>query len=244
MLRKLLLACALLGCQAAVAGVIEYKGYSRDASSQSVIGGGLEWMQWDATLGMSVNHALATYAKDGWVLASNVQVAALYNTFMFGNDTDRFADGNKWKVHQPGQMTQATFMDWQQGEDSPHSWFLQLFGYSRQSYCLDDDSLYCALPSDPFRDVFAIFGDADPASQALFVANISDDVTSRYSPTAELSYSIHYAQMYNAWIDYNGSYAEYAVALVRPQQAKVVAAPGTIALLLLGVACSCRRRLQ
>lgn len=41
----------------------------------------LEWLQWDQTVGMSVNDALKAYQQDGWALASNDQVVELFNTF-------------------------------------------------------------------------------------------------------------------------------------------------------------------
>ena len=43
----------------------------------------LEWLQWDETDGISINKALELHASDGWVLATNAQLAYLFNTFDF-----------------------------------------------------------------------------------------------------------------------------------------------------------------
>lgn len=75
------------------AALIEYNGYTLDESTNIVTGGGLEWLQWDVTVGMNINTALADIADGiiggvdygiGWSLASNVQMSSLFNAFDFG----------------------------------------------------------------------------------------------------------------------------------------------------------------
>lgn len=75
------------------AALIEYNGYTLDESTNIVSGGGIEWLQWDVTLGMNINTAVADIADGivdgvdygtGWSLATNVQMSSLFNAFGFG----------------------------------------------------------------------------------------------------------------------------------------------------------------
>ena len=79
--RALALVIILLTHQLAYAGPIEFKGYSRENSSNVVTGGGLEWLQWTVTKGMTIDSALKQYTAQGWRLANNEQMATLFNTF-------------------------------------------------------------------------------------------------------------------------------------------------------------------
>lgn len=56
-------------------------GYTHDTNTDIVIGGGLEWLQWDVTVGQSVETALSTHASDGWVIASNRQMGLVFHDF-------------------------------------------------------------------------------------------------------------------------------------------------------------------
>ena len=77
------------------AATISYNGYSLDTDTNIVTGGGLEWLQWDETVGISANDALVTY--DGWRLANATEFASLLNSFNFGttfDSSDMFAISN------------------------------------------------------------------------------------------------------------------------------------------------------
>ena len=70
MLKKILVAsCLLVTSMASQATIISHFGYERDSASNIVRGGGLEWLMWDVTKGMSINEALAAYS-DGLPLIS------------------------------------------------------------------------------------------------------------------------------------------------------------------------------
>lgn len=58
-------------------------GYTHDTSTNIVVGAGYEWLRWDVSAGMSIEE-LNTYASSGWELASNQQIADLFNDFQFG----------------------------------------------------------------------------------------------------------------------------------------------------------------
>ncbi len=69
------------------AAVITYGSYTHDTDTNIVIGDGLEWLQWDVTVGESIDSiqsSLNTLEGGGWTVASNVQMANLFNNFDFG----------------------------------------------------------------------------------------------------------------------------------------------------------------
>jgi len=84
LMKTLIASCLLVTSMASQATIISHFGYARDSASSIVKGGGLEWLKWDVTKGASINSALATYAKDGWSLATNTHITTLFNAFQFG----------------------------------------------------------------------------------------------------------------------------------------------------------------
>jgi hypothetical protein len=101
MFKKLLPLLFLFAGFQANASII-FNGYTHDTSTDIVTGGGLDWLQWDYTIGQSIDTALAGAATSayggGWALASNAQMAGLFNSFGFGafgtveHSTYRFSD--------------------------------------------------------------------------------------------------------------------------------------------------------
>jgi len=66
---------------------ISYGGYTHDTDTDIVAGNDLEWLQWDRTIGESINSIqsqLATLEGGGWRVASNIEMAQLFNAFDFG----------------------------------------------------------------------------------------------------------------------------------------------------------------
>lgn len=85
MFKKILVPLMLLTlCSHVSAALITHNGYTLDDTTSIVTDGTTEWLQWDLTIGSTINQALATYAADGWVLASNTQMSKLFNVFGFG----------------------------------------------------------------------------------------------------------------------------------------------------------------
>lgn len=85
----------LMSASEVTAELVEYNGYTLDESTNIVSDGNLEWLQWDVTRGMSIDTALAEIADGdidgvdygtGWALASNFQMATLFNVFGLGAD--------------------------------------------------------------------------------------------------------------------------------------------------------------
>lgn len=97
-----------------------YLDYSVDETSGTVTGNGYEWLRWDQTLGMSIDEALTTYSSDGWRVASNSEMAFLFNDFGVNYDMGNYitydADENT------GQSV------WDDSASTPYYLFQEMFG--------------------------------------------------------------------------------------------------------------------
>jgi hypothetical protein len=159
----LLLTLSLCSVQRVHALPLTYAGYTLDESTNIVTGGGLEWLQWDVTDGLSINQALALYAADGWMLASNQNMADLFNAFGFGGIT--------WDADETTTQIVSTGSDGNTELDTdPDRIFVNLFGNTFPEYPAD--------PSNPFEYSAALFG-TDPDTDGLYnLATVQDDALS------------------------------------------------------------------
>jgi len=92
---------------------------------------GTDWLQWDVTIGESINSALSKYASEGWMLASNAQMAGLFTDFGWGSSVQE-------------DDTVATIGTYSASADeSAMDEFIELFGttYSNQVGCSQLDIL-------------------------------------------------------------------------------------------------------
>jgi hypothetical protein len=132
------------------AGLIS-AGYTLDAGSNIVTGGGLEWLQWDETKGHSIDSALSSYSGDGWRLASNIEVANLFNNAGFGG------------VYGADETLSYTYSDHiPYGESGSYDEFLDMFGLSVYDY-------YCNLPCT------SVTPPGISITGALFGADLNED---------------------------------------------------------------------
>ncbi|EHR42132.1 PEP-CTERM sorting domain-containing protein [Alishewanella jeotgali] len=232
----------LLACCMAHASLIEYNGYSRDSSSNIVIGGGLEWLMWDVTKGMSINAALIHYASNGWELASNDQMTALFNAFEFGR--------SDW--YSVEDVTLFSYVPWTPSETSRHSLFIQMFGMTFTTTCSSSIQVGCYISSDPYIRSSAIYG-SDTDSNGLFkLASVNDDALRRYwgwSGNFELEQYHHEALLYNDYVTLSSTVAGHGIALVRqinssPTTPLPVSVPTSLSLITLGlIGLAYRRRI-
>ncbi|MFC0047192.1 PEP-CTERM sorting domain-containing protein [Rheinheimera tilapiae] len=225
MFKNILIAtCLLVTSIASQAALISHYGYERESTSNIVKGGGLEWLMWDVTKGMSISQALAAYKSDGWSLANNNKMAMLFNRFNFGK--------SKWSSSLG--INQSNNSPWGAQE---HKGFLDLFGitYISDNLCNENKKRWCYASDDPYSYSVALYG----TSFSVYGASVSDDATyteinSKYQMTAGAA----------LW-EYNWSEWESAnyvgVALVRQAVAEVPL-PASITLLMLGLVTLCLRR--
>ena len=114
MLIKFLALMALSLSLSLNAATVTYNGYTLDTDTNVVTGGGLEWLQWDETLGQSIEAALSSYAVDGWRLATNIEMAALLNNFNFGftfSDSESFSQSINLYTDEYSYGTANEFID-------------------------------------------------------------------------------------------------------------------------------------
>jgi hypothetical protein len=238
MLRKIfVLVGLLLASVSAPAAVIEYKGYSRDSSSNIVTGGGLEWLKWDVTKGMSIQSALAAYSADGWTLASNSHMAGLFNDFQFGK--------NDWSdLESESQF--SGFVSVNSATNVATSFF-QVFG---QMSTISDNGHVCSYfinkecnyPGYLYRSTAALFGnDADGDFQynqafvmdGLLYAGADENFAYRVGAYLDPDYQVPYL-----------GYEDIGVALVRAVQPIPVSLPGSFSIIVIGLVglAYCRRK--
>lgn len=161
--RTLIAACLTILSMATHAGIIEYKGYSRDESSNIVTDGDLEWLMWDKTINMSIIQALYKYREDGWMVASNVEMAALFNNFNFGMHKERktwsATDVNEQSVSSPYTIS----------ESGAHSAFIDLFGSTGKGAWAD------SIGDEPPEAATALFGHTMVEDGFFSLASVTDD---------------------------------------------------------------------
>jgi hypothetical protein len=166
MLKKVFFASFLLVTSlASQAGLMSHYGYERDSGSNIVKGGGLEWLKWDVTKGMSINTALSKYASEGWSVATNTQMANLFNAFQFGK--------SDWYPNQ----SSAIFTQWTADEQQPHDHFVKLFGETYSNVCESSTSRGCDSIADPYVFSRAIYGDRQVSGKGYWWAYIGLDST-------------------------------------------------------------------
>ncbi len=147
----------------ATAGLITYNGYTLDEDTNIVTGNALEWLQWDETVGQSVNEALGIYSVDGWRLASNNNMSALFNSFF---------PEISWDDDENTSQEPDVSLPWDSSEDSQYSHLIELFGKTSPNAVE-----YTQYPLDPFLESCGIFGlDADQDGY-INVACAYDDYT-------------------------------------------------------------------
>lgn len=230
MLGKFLTAILLLSSLGVEAGIIEYNGYSRAESSDIVKGGGLEWLKWDVTRGLSIQDAIAKYGSQGWKLANNSQMTSLVNSFKFGKDN--------WINPENDFLGQTIYQPWTSDENSAHNYFSRIFGgFSNSWYptCNDDIRRLCIDSKDPRIVSIALFGEIHNLENEYNHLAVVDDFTvieGDFSPT----YHRHYAEMLNDnWpIEWTDQF--FSVALVRAElPSNPIPAPATVGIVIFSV---------
>lgn len=129
---------------------------------------GLQWLQWDYTLYMSIDSALSsianTYEGGGWELATNSQMADLFNYFDLGH-------GTVWdSIEQTDQRASDPVTASIEAPDDPQLMFVELFGDTRPDYCNFAYNTPCS-----FQFSSALFGRDEDGDGWYNVAEVYDD---------------------------------------------------------------------
>ena len=208
--KKLAVLAVILASHTAQAGVITYKNYSRDEAKNYVSGGGLDWLMWNQFVG-GIDYAL--YKYPGWRLATNHEMAALFNTFNFGNDL--WLDEES--IHQQYSV--------EYGNNSVHSTFIKMFGIRYDiEKCKSEWEYTCVLEQG--GSASAYYGSDENNNRMYKEAIVKNQYQNLKYPeqkpqgaTAILTTDHGFAEIWNE--DYSG------VALVRESSAAKVSTPAS-----------------
>lgn len=160
---KLLGSFLLAFSLASHSATISYQGYTLDTNTHIVSDGGIEWLQWSQTSNQTVNNALATYAASGWRLASNYEMAQLFNNFGLGSHAGvTFVDDES--------LYQSAFFPFDAAEEGITNQFLELFGLS-----FPQNVLQCNSLPGSCDQTFALFGSDNDGDGFINIAKVSDD---------------------------------------------------------------------
>ncbi len=200
------------------ASTIQYAGYSRADNSNVVQGFGLQWLSWQATQNQSIDTALTNNA--GWRLASNQEMATLFNHFGFGGIT--------WTVSEDEMLLND---GWTLTEDSRYDYFLQLFGVTETGNngpCLQS----CFYQTDPDLSTAALFGSDANQNGKYNAAAIFSDATYKHPTQGDVRWDQE-ARWYADAFDRSMAESGRGVALVRDTVAPTqpINAPTTLGLM-------------
>ena len=232
-MKKIIMGLSLLfTCSFANAALITYNNYTLDEDTNIVSGGGLQWLQWDVTVGMTINEALADIADgiinginygSGWQLASNVQMAALFNAFVLGASQpwDENENTGQQAVNYDGPGIEDVATD-------PELQMVALFGST------DPDNIDTRGSDDPLDFTGALFGNDLDGDDLYNYAVVMDDYAIK---NVRAFQGTNYLLLDNYSADFRRSgNGGLGVALVRaPLPPTDVAEPGALALMALGL---------
>lgn len=121
-LKLALFTLLLLASFNGASAIVESRGYSLDTSTNIITGGGLEWLNWDETIGLSETEFNQSPLASSWRVASSREMYNLLNTF-FGPSQE--IDENLYRGQTIAGETAPDF-----GED-----FFSLFTGYRDNFC-------------------------------------------------------------------------------------------------------------
>lgn len=187
---------------------LTYAGYTLDEQANVVTGGGLEWLQWDVTKGKSINDALYAHQHSGgWRLASNADIANLFNNFGVCGHTFSDAEDHVSGCSAPWDAAELS--------NDPHKMFNWMFGYT------DQYSKYSR----------ALYGSDDDGDGLYKMAHIQDDYHMNiYNTTA------YYGDWVLVGSDqYSKVFRESFIGVALVRDAAEAPTPATLALFAAGV---------
>jgi len=223
----IILIIVFFASMATKASIIEYRGFSRDASSNIVAGNGVEWLMWDVNKGKSIKEALEKYSDAGWMLATDNHIISLFNIFQFGN-SDWSTPGYNNTIYYSAPRSE--------GGLTVHEQFLQLFGITQFTSCTTLSFDCNVLSTDPQSYTNVLYSAAKNATKPYRNAvvssphtRVSAGITRKDGGYALLGEHVHT----NPYV----SFSFQSVALVRPKSVSPVSVSlsSTFSLLALGL---------
>ena len=199
------------------ASIITYGSYTLSTDSNIVSSKGIEWLQWDETAGLSIDEALNNY--NGWSLASNEQMAMLFNDFF---------SYQVWNVGDNGGAVSLPYTE----QITSQLNFLNLFGYIEYiPLGQNGNDLY----TDAFYSVKAAYGSDNNGLYREAIVNDAfagafdmGDVLESYGVGASSELTL-------AQIASNVGFSQRGVAIVRTAS---VPEPSSLLFMIMGVLCA------
>lgn len=153
----------------AQAGLIEDYVLNEDTNIVIDKANSIEWLQWDQTTGMSINEALAVYSSQGWTLATNSQMAELFNTFNLSYGQFIWTDEENAQQEYTGPTDGIALEDW---VNDPELQFVNLFADTAVTWPNEGT---CGA-SDCLQMSAAYFGSDNDNDGQYKLARVYDDV--------------------------------------------------------------------
>jgi len=128
----------------ASASLIEYNDYTLNEITNVVSSNDLEWLQWDETLGLSIDEALAV--NQGWRLATRTEMNSLFNDMLSTSlftGTSNVIDRHTWGF-----------------DDTNYLLFLEMIGSVNTAFnssCEDDFEISCRYSILSFDSIKVLF---------------------------------------------------------------------------------------
>ena len=153
------------------AALVSYNGYTLNDQTNIVSGNGHEWLQWDETRNMSISEILDDISDgvingvnygQGWQIATNVQMASLFNAFGFNasfkwdtnENTDQIATSNDYFIEDISTDSEKQF--------------ITLFGNTYPDYPRN-------TPTESLELSMALFGQDNDSDGLYNIAIVQDD---------------------------------------------------------------------
>ena len=210
LIKILVSAATIFYATTSTATLITHNGFELNTETNIVTGNGLEWLQWDLTIGQPIDAAISHYSSAGWRSANTNEMASLLNSFEFGMTFSGLTNA-----------TQSITSPWTSSEDSIHNNFISLFGttFFDCNSCNNDPAIFSqALSVGP-----EVIG-----GQTIFRISVRDDFTHPIQKAG------HRATLDSLFEETSYSDSRYGIALVRmPPDSAPIPEPATI--LLFGV---------
>ena len=211
-------------CGFANATLITHNGYTLDTDTKIVSNGVVEWLQWNQTTGMSINEALSAFSGEDWQLATNSQMAELFNAFDLSYGKFIWTNEENLSQTYDGPTDGIAIEDWINDRELK---FVSLFADTAEAWPNEGT---CGA-ADCLQMSAAYFGSDNDNDGQYKVARVYDDLQfndgSGYQDLGSL------AEMSNDIIDLNTDTAySRGVALVRVVN---VPEPQSLAIFALGI---------